>query len=258
MNKVDFVKAMRELPPIERGWKANRYALRCMAEHSDLRTFMRWPVLSATMVISPNAPYLGDEARTLIESPSWANHMDLCKTLPIGGGVPFGVYDATLLHQAYHLWQFEQVTGYSPACLDDIVEVGAGYGAMAVLLYGMGYRNKYTIVDLPELKLLQEYYISNVLGCVPCQWSDSAQCADLLIACYSLSEMMPELREPILSASYGAYLIAFQGWWGESDWECDNLKWFEQNLMQRHRNVYWTIKGNDYQAGHYYLIGVRK
>lgn len=250
--------AFEKLPPVESGWRANRYHLRCAVEHQDARMFMRWPIISATMAIAHNAPYIESEVRALLDSPFWGTRLNLCKSLPVGGNVPFGIYDATLLHQAYHLWQFQQITGRDLLDMNGIVEVGAGYGAMAVLLHGMGYRSKYTIIDLPECCLLQEFYLSSVLGNVPVVWQDTTKQADMIVACYSLSEMSPELRKPILSVPYSAYLIAFQGWWAESGWECDNLEWFQQNLMQKRGDVYWTIKGNENQPGHYYLIGVEK
>lgn len=258
MNTSELKDKFRRLPKIDRGWKAHRYSLRCAVEHENPTRFMRWPVVVTTMAIAHNAPYIGAEAEYLLQSPDWERKLEYCKHLPIGGDIPFGIYDPTLIHQCYHLAMFEQTTGIDPTTVNGIVEVGAGYGALAVLLYGLGYRGRYQIFDFPECCLLQEFYISSVLGELPVEWQTEPKPAELLIASYSLSEMRPEERLPILAHPYQAYLLAFQGWWAEDDWECDNLQWFQENLMQKRNDVYWTIMGNPNQEGHYYLFGVQK
>lgn len=80
-----------------------------------------------------------------------------------------------------------------------IVEIGAGYGDMCSLVHSLGFKGKYTIVDIPETQPIQNFYL-NKQGIEP-DYSfedDNVGPADLVIATWSLSETPLEYRKQLM------------------------------------------------------------
>lgn len=80
-----------------------------------------------------------------------------------------------------------------------IVEVGAGYGDMCSVVHALGFKGEYTIVDIPETRPIQEFYLGKQ-GITP-KWSfedDNVSHADLVIATWSLSETPVEYRNVLM------------------------------------------------------------
>jgi len=88
--------------------------------------------------------------------------------------------------------------------INSIVEIGAGYGDMCSVIYSLGFKGKYTIVDIPELKPIQEYYLNKQNIYPTFSFEDELVThSDLVIATWSLSEtdleyrnrLMPKIRD---------------------------------------------------------------
>jgi hypothetical protein len=127
-------------------------------------------------------------------------------------------FGRNMIHQAYHIHRFETVTGLAVKDMQSIIEFGGGYGAMAHLVHQLGFTGDYTIVDLPEFSLLQEYYLSNVEDAPPVNFIDSqrnpAYQADMLIACYSLSECDADTRYRFLAGTaFQHHLFLYSDQW---------------------------------------------
>jgi hypothetical protein len=120
-------------------------------------------------------------------------------------------YSMNLIHQAYHLTQWEQATGKRIEHLNTIVEFGAGYGAMALLCRRLGFEGQYIIYDLPEFSLLQEYYLSQFGMIDKMEWNpaEKPKDADLFMALYSISEVPFEDR-PGLMVKADSYLFLYR------------------------------------------------
>lgn len=79
----------------------------------------------------------------------------------------------------------------------DIVEIGGGYGGQAKILYDFWNIKSYLSIDLPEVILLQEKYVST-FKCVNFSAIDNTlvdyinQQYDLFISCYALTELTDE------------------------------------------------------------------
>ena len=85
------------------------------------------------------------------------------------------------------------------ADMESIVEIGAGYGDMCSVIHALGFKGKYTIVDIPEMRPVQNFYL-NKQGIYP-NFSfedDNVGPADLVIATWSLSETRKEYRDKFL------------------------------------------------------------
>jgi hypothetical protein len=142
-------------------------------------------------------------------------------------------YSMNLIHQAYHLTQWERVTGRRIEQLDTIVEFGGGYGAMALLCRRMGFEGKYVIYDLPEFSLLQEYYLSQFGMLDKTEWNPKKKPkdVDLFMALYSLSEVEPGERMRYLPSVVDSYLFLYSGQWEK--W--NNVEWFQKELPSKWR-----------------------
>jgi hypothetical protein len=88
---------------------------------------------------------------------------------------------------------------------NSIVEIGAGYGDMCSLVHSLGFKGKYTIVDIPEVWPIQQFYL-NKQGIEP-HFSfedDNVSHADLVIATWSLSETPIEYRDLLVPKIYNS------------------------------------------------------
>lgn len=94
------------------------------------------------------------------------------------------------------------ITGFGKEDLSkykSIVEIGAGYGDMCSVIHAMGFKGKYTIVDIPETQPIQNFYL-NKQGITP-EFSfedDNVGPADLVISTWALSETPIEYREQLM------------------------------------------------------------
>lgn len=84
--------------------------------------------------------------------------------------------------------------------LDTIVEIGAGAGDLADIVYKLGFKGKYVIYDFPELLEIQKWY-HDKLGHKNIQYVSDVnelEAADLCIATWSFTEMPLDLREEVM------------------------------------------------------------
>lgn len=247
-------------------WDEHRVSLRNHARNEASTEFLKWSTVQATMFVG-NAPYISRELADLKKTWSrwsWA--------LPDAGfGEPilydeeFSLLDTAstrfrtsgnYIHQAYRLKQWEQRAKVQMADMRSIVEFGGGYGALRVIANNLGFDGQYNLFDLPEMNILQEYYVSNVIpGNNSTQYIshvyDLPREVDLLVAVASLSETPVDIRNQFLDtvdARY--YYIIFQPRFHG----VDNVEYFRKFMESKtsHRWEYWTDK----LIPHTFLMGV--
>jgi len=128
-----------------------------------------------------------------------------------------GKFSLTTLKYAYNALEIvDYVKDSSP---NKIVEIGGGYGGLAVILGGILNFSEYTLVDLPETCKLIDKYISNYdylkdriksISCFEIDGFDF-QNTDLTIAINSLSECSTDFQmkyfDKIVSKSKYSYII---------------------------------------------------
>lgn len=115
------------------------------------------------------------------------------------------------VHQAYHLIQFMEATGIKDVRdLGTILEIGGGYGALRKVIWELGHREPYTIVDLGPMLRMQEKY----LGSIPTTYllASSHELVGTAFAMWSLSEMPVIERDKALAGMYCRRL-----WFGFQD-----------------------------------------
>lgn len=190
----------------------------------DISDFLEWSSIITTMFVG-EAPYIAGE-RAALRAADWGLLLDSLRE--------WGNQPATnLLHQAYHLLQWETITGGRVKDLDSIIEIGAGYGAMARVVRARGFAGRYIIFDLPEMARIQRFYLEQY-G-ISAEWKragDEAK-ADLLISLWGVSEIEPYERTRLLSKIRAErVLLAYQDKWHEVENESCFPEMFEGEVVR--------------------------
>lgn len=267
-----FSGRIRSLPPLAKvdeeteatRWSENRRRFRERVLSDDPRKFLRWPEVATNAEAAPQS-YIFPELATLRSAPDWerwrkALTVDRLGTPRRMPGARFT--SANRVHQAYHLYCFEQATGMRIGDFGQIVEVGGGYGAMCRVAHNLGFSGRYILFDLPEFLALQEFYLSLVGQETLFAWNphDIALLMEdvpsLFIATWSLSEIPVPARKPITDTfdRFNAFCIAYQAELGIAD-DIDNDSYFRA-LMATMSDVDWTlIPLDEYLPTSRYLFG---
>ena len=277
-RRIACLPGIEEDPGIlaEEGWGEARKALRLLIEQKDPRVFLTWELIRKTGVFVNHSSYL-DELRELGADSLWEQRWRV--VLPedhCGRPEPFFKYrnsSATLIHHAFHVQQFERLTGNPVDGYGRIVELGGGYGSLCRLIHRLGFQGQYLIFDLPEFSCLQRFFLSCVgvpvgnrsvgeqgvdLVSSLDQLSEQVQsmgAPSLMIATWSLSETPIAFRERFLSAvgEFDAYLIGYQRCYGA----VDNRDYFAQ-WTSSHDEIRWHDWELPHLPNNHYLVGVRR
>lgn len=185
-------------------WTVQRRALREHLARDPIENFLTWPPVTFTMFVGEHPQVRHNEWQALIQS----NHGRWETAIPNEWG---GQPNTHLIHQAYHLWNWERETGLKVESLSRIVEIGGGYGALARICRRLGFAGEYIIYDVPETAVLQDFYrrqfefeITQKLE------SDLPDSGNLVIGLWSLSEMLPPVQSRYLEGVTAPhYLIGF-------------------------------------------------
>lgn len=254
---IDLAAEMAKLPePVTTEkpphWAYWRYLLWTGAQILPAELFFTWPEIRHTMLQDHWPELVVREKNEMLR---------VSRKLPADAYDPNPSLYRNNIRQMYHLWKWEQVTGKKISDLESIVEIGGGYGAMAKMARRMGFRGEYTIFDLPEFSLLQQWYLERelVVGVefiteLPEKPHPSMGVqADLMIAIYSMSEMPKGLRTDILDTYYlGSFLSLYSGQWEAYD----NTSWFEFTLRRYgFPNVFHEEQTHHFDKNNFYSIG---
>lgn len=109
--------------------------------------------------------------------------------------------------------------------LDSVYEVGGGYGAMAVTLSRVGFNKTHTVLDLPALHIIRDWYLEGAGVLADTADWPAEQEVDVLFAVHSLCEMNIPARMEILSNVRARHYVFsmtknYDG--------IDNSKWFRE------------------------------
>lgn len=227
MNASDFNSRMAALPEPPTGfkppyWEAWRHQLWEFGQSQAPMFFMSWPCIYHTMLVRH-----WDMSWQFSQLEAAGEHWLNACFVPPAGYQPdsFHVhYSQNLINLAYHFLMWEQRTGRKVAELKSIVEWGGGYGGQVLVARRLGFTGLYTIYDLPEFSLLQEWFLGEVeVDATLRQWPPRQTTSDLLIAVYSLSEMPLAQRFKVLEKlNARSYLMAYTPTWEDYD----NEGWF--------------------------------
>jgi hypothetical protein len=203
--------------------------------------FLLWPEVASTMFVGDCGIVL-HEFYALQAAPDWSLWREIIRESGFGGAprLPYAEYTSgNLVHQAYHLMRWQNATGRRVSDLNTIVEIGGGYGALAMLARRAGFAGRYVIIDLPTFGLLQKYYLAE--SNVEAEWAapGDKMTADLAVGLWSLSEMTPTDQVNALSGiEAGGYLVAGCGELGIPQIEQAAQREAIEHLLP---NSYWLM-----------------
>lgn len=261
---------------IEDTWVEYRNCIRQMILNEDVTNFLNWDIIVGTMFHEAKI----QELQFLQSLPDWSRWQKAVRESSVGNPKRYDAYrksSGNLIHHAYSLAQLEQKGGCRIHELTEIVEFGGGYGSMCRLAYQLGFTGRYIIYDLPELSVLQEYFL-NCIGLGNyisyCDNFDAHTSIVLLsdldkmdeelnckttgyafIATWSLSEVPFDTRDRVLDLVSGAdyCLIAYQGQFRN----LNNLNYFA-HLTDSRTDFDWAGYPIEHLPGNHYLIGRKK
>jgi len=253
MNTEDLRAAYAALPPLPppvTAWDEHRHTLRQRVARDYPARFLKWRPVHGTIAMRCDGYILDERAELDDDARDWSQAI----VEPSFGGNTNVCDDGTsgaLVHQAYHLKQWLDLSGVEVADLDSVFEIGGGYGAMALVLERLGFRGTYYDYDLPEMALLCKYYLANVeTGIEPV--FGIPERADLVIALQSWNEMPMDQRGPIEAVEGGGYLIMYKEMYGGMP----NVAYFERIRAER-QHLAWHHWQPAYRKGRrWYLVGV--
>lgn len=276
---LEPIQLQDDTPRSEVEWAENRIALRKLMTHSDLRFFLRWQVIRHTM-FPAEAPYTSRELRYLRKRGVSDNHIREDRAGHPDGLLAYPWTSGNLIHLEYHLHQFEDLTGFDPAGIDFLLEFGGGYGNLCRLIHRREFSGAYFIYDLPELSILQRYYLRSVgieaqlvgQDVAPEQVPETGiflvsdlatlerclqkkRTQSMFAATWSLSETPVAFRAEFLqcAGTFDYYLIGYQDGFNE----VNNTVYFQEFVDQRSETS-WATRQLPFQHGNYYLAGTPK
>lgn len=243
-------------------WDELRRGLRSDLLEKDPSNFYSWKVIK-TMFYSRTVEEPLKYLQKRFDWPKWKKAMEKAS---IGNSEPCSFFpksNANIVHQTHHIAQLLDRTGCKIEELDEIVEFGGGYGCMCRLFFRFGFKGKYIIYDLPELLVLQEYFLGQTVGLQNVVFVHDSSMLErqissnnLFVATWSLSETNFDLREKIFSVldppKY--FLIAYRGVFKG----INNIEYFAKFIRER-LNYTWNDWKVPYLPGNErYLVGERK
>jgi len=204
-------------------WDDKRRELRRLLVEGDPRAFLHWDPVRTTMVKRGRRPVAVELARLRRRGDWRSRWRPALRESTLGRPRPFvraPWTSGTLIHQAYHLACFEETTGRRLTELPFVVEFGGGYGSLCRLFHQLGFRGTYVIFDLPEVTLLQRFFLGSLhapvvttsdVGELRAHVAKRPSGGAAFIACASLGEAPIHVRRQVLPvvAGFDAVLIAY-------------------------------------------------
>jgi hypothetical protein len=225
-------------PEVEATWVEFAKQFREALSQADPDQLTRWDIVHRTMFLT-NRRTAFSAWKALKADPHfqarWASAIVEDAT---GAPTPFLLHGKTspyLIWQAIIIRAFERFVGQRIDDQQFVLEYGGGYGSMCRLTHRLGFRGRYLIFDLPELGILQRYFLRGVgVPVVSAEQWFAEQRGTLLVtdldvlqrllsrvlpgdrsvfwATWSISESPARPRDLILPrvAEFDSYLIGFQ------------------------------------------------
>jgi hypothetical protein len=263
--------------PVGPSWTVNHRRLEDLVLGANPKHFLMWDVIQRTMFCR-NEAYIRSELKTLKGRVSWAALWSRVIQESYVGNPPrlyyYPISSGNLVHHAYHVSFYEQVTRKRPWEHQWIFEFGGGYGSMSRVFFELGFRGKYIVFDLPIFSALQRFYLSSLglpvrgmndlqgsaEGIFICssisQFTNAMKSAapgqSLFVATWSLSESPLEIRMMLEEQidRCESKLIAFQSHFeGEN-----NVEYFSRRIMTGRLTTEARIVPIKHIAGSFYLV----
>lgn len=252
-------------------WLSNIIKLKKYVLTKNPKNFLQWDVVRNTMFIG-NALFSLTEFNYLKKHgwEYWKKYIIEKKYIPVEPYLLYFKSSGNLIHQAYHIAQFEKNSGKKIKDFDYIFEYGGGYGCMCQLIHNLGFKGNYVIFDFPIISAIQLFYLKmNGLNATSDYLDKKAKifCLDslknfkkilpnrgnqLFLAAWSLSESPISIRKQVfpIVKNMNCHLLAYQSQFNE----INNIKYFKDYQKKLYKLKWWG-KEIEHLKGHNYLFG---
>ena len=165
--------------------------------------------------------------------------------------------NGNLIHQFYHITNFYNYVGYK-FFNEPITEFGAGYGGLCKVIHKLEFKNRYNIIELPNLKGLQQQYLQDIKNEKNINWysnhnefNQENKHYGTFIALWSLSETPQKTRDYYLyESNFDQYFFAY----GDEFYDMKNLEYFNR-FIEIKSSLIWQKITIPFMSGQYYLMG---
>lgn len=243
-------------------WLGNIIRLKQQILSDNPKNFLQWDLIRKTMFIG-NALFTLREF-IYLRYHNWNKWKKAVVEKNFLFTEPYLLYpksSGNLIHYAYHIARFEDISGKKIKDFDFIFEFGGGYGGMCLLIQNLMFNGKYIIYDFPILSALQGFFlkmneVENNTFCLDnidkVKKTIPKKGKKLFIATWSLSESPLQIRKIInpLIKDFDAFIIGYQRQFGG----VDNHKYFK-NYQKSLGKLKWWSQEIVHLKGNFYIFG---
>jgi len=164
IKKVANLKKTQPFSTSNKFWANQSLKLAELILKGDLENFLRWDVISETMLFCDKRKAL-IEKRQISKSQFYKSRYKNLLLDPLFGNPKrmsfFEKTTANTIHHLYHIFRFE-MNQFQIGNSKVVLEYGGGYGNFARLINSISSNLVYIIYDLPVFSHLQQYYLSSI------------------------------------------------------------------------------------------------
>lgn len=195
---------------------------------------------------------------TAIEYLNKVSHLDFLNPDPQTGSPTYSIDKFSLVTLQSSLYLKTMIEKSKLDVIDEIHDIGGGYGNMAWTLKNYGYNKKYIIYDFPIMQDIQRYWLGEQGIEVEYRSLDEIDPGENshLIGTHSINEMDLPDREKIPFNKFKSFFIAHNKTFNE----IDNVKYFRnlaKNLDHDTKHLFFGDDVGPVQQSHYWLTGIK-
>lgn len=200
----------------------------------------------------------GMDTVTAIKYLNEVTHLDFLKPDPQTGNPTYCIDKFSLVTLQSSLYLKTMLKKCELGNIDEIHDIGGGYGNMAWTLKNYGYDKKYIIYDFPIMHDIQRYWLGKQNVKVEYRSLDELDPGENshLIGTHSINEMDLTDRDKIPFNKFKSFFIAHNKIFNE----IDNVKYFRNLAKKLQHGTEHLFCGDNYgplQTSHYWLTGVK-
>ena len=178
----------------------------------------------------------------------------------------FPLASPNTIHKGYHLSMLKRHLNIFVDDLDFLADFGGGYGNFCRVVHNLGFAGKFTIVDFPDMHIIQKFYLEHTTPGMDLYDIDWISVSDiesytvpdnrsLFVATYSLNETPLNVRGKIekFLSSFRYFLITYNRLWEG----IDNQIWFSGLKNRLDHEFEIEVVSEQFQRA-WYLLGRRR
>ncbi len=195
---------------------------------------------------------------TAVKYLSEVNHLNFLTPDPSTGNPIYSIDKFSLVTLESSLYLKTMLSKCNLDNIDEIHDIGGGYGNMAWTLRNYGYDKKYIIYDFPIMHDIQKYWLEKQNITVEYRSLNELDPEENshLIGTHSINEMDLPDREKIPFSKFKSFFIAYNKIFNG----IDNIEYFKnlsEKIEHNTEHLFYGDSDGPLQRSHYWLTGVK-